>query len=91
MLMCRRLSLQRDIAAADAAADAALNRTITFSHVDTDGDGNADTLTRRVDGGNISYLARGISDLTFTIQEDGDGDVSKVIVESGWRIDWPWR
>ena len=65
---------------ANAAAEAALNRTITFSHADTDGDGNADTLTRQVDGGSVSYLARGISDLTFTIQEDGDGDASMVTI-----------
>ncbi len=65
----------------DATAAAALNRTITYSHIDTDGDGNPDTLTRQVDAGPVSHMARGISELTFTVGEDGDGDVNKVTID----------
>lgn len=65
----------------DATAAAALNRTITYSHIDTDGDGNPDTLTRQVDAGPVSHMARGISALAFTLEEDGDGDVNKVTID----------
>ncbi len=65
----------------DATAAAALNRTITYAHFDADGDGNPDTLTRQVDGGPVSNMARGISELTFTVEEDGDGDVNKVTID----------
>jgi len=64
-----------------ATITAALDRTITYRHEDTDGDGSADTLTRQVDGGNVSYMARGISTVTFTLEEDGDGDVNKVTID----------
>jgi prepilin-type N-terminal cleavage/methylation domain-containing protein len=76
-------SIATILAAADPvdATLTALNRTITYAHADTDGDGTADTLTRQVDGGNVSFLARGISELTFTVEEDGDGDVSKVSID----------
>ena len=51
-----------------------LDRTITY---ELDGD----TLIRRVDGGAEQYLANGLSDLTFTVEEDDDGDVHKVLIQ----------
>ncbi len=51
-----------------------LDRTITYS---LDGD----TLVRQVDGGAEQYLSNGINDLTFTVEEDGDGDVHKVLIQ----------
>jgi prepilin-type N-terminal cleavage/methylation domain-containing protein len=51
-----------------------LDRTITY---ELDGD----TLIRRVDGGTEQYLANGLSDLTFTVEEDDDGDVHKVLIQ----------
>jgi prepilin-type N-terminal cleavage/methylation domain-containing protein len=68
-------------AANAAAVDAALNRTVTYGHVDTNGDGVADTLTRQIDAGSVSYMANGISGVNFTIQEDADGDVTRVTIE----------
>ncbi len=78
----------KDAADPVAATKSALSRTITYDFVDTDNpvDGIPDTLTRQVDvgklsEGNRSYLARGVTALTFTVQEDGDGDASKVIID----------
>jgi len=51
-----------------------LDRTITYSLDDN-------TLVRQVDGGAEQYLANGINDLTFTVEEDGDGDVRKVLIQ----------
>lgn len=60
-----------------------LDRTITYRHEDTDGDGNADTLTRQIDGGGHQMLARNISSAIFTLEEDDDGDVAKVTIALG--------
>lgn len=57
-----------------------LDRTITYRHEDGDGDGLPDTLTRQIDGGQKQFLARNVTSAQFEINEDADGDISKVII-----------
>jgi len=61
------------------AIPANLNRTITYSHEDTDGDGTKDTLTRTI-GGNKQFLASKVSTVQFIVTEDADGDPHKVTI-----------
>jgi prepilin-type N-terminal cleavage/methylation domain-containing protein len=67
------------VAPTDVVAD--INRTITYSHADTDSDGTADALTRQIDAGNTQFLARNVSALQFVVEEDVDGDPHKVTIE----------
>jgi prepilin-type N-terminal cleavage/methylation domain-containing protein len=64
---------------ASDAVPANLNRTITYGHLDTDGDGTKDTLTRTI-GGSQQFLARKVSFVQFIVTEDADGDPHKVTI-----------
>lgn len=50
-----------------------INRTITYAHVDTNGDGINDTVTRQVNGGAPQNFVRNVTGVRFEVNEVIDG------------------